>query len=69
MRGAGWIVHNVRRPRELVPDEHADFVRLIDAVAELQGRPGPRVIHSETVAQRPDLSLVILSSETTQEGA
>lgn len=33
--------HNFRRPRELVENEHAGFVRLIDAVARLQNKPSP----------------------------
>lgn len=35
------MLYNIRRPRELVENEHAGFVRLIDAVAKLQNKPAP----------------------------
>jgi hypothetical protein len=33
--------HNVRAMREVLPGEHAGFVRLIGAIAKLQNKPAP----------------------------
>jgi hypothetical protein len=34
-------VYNVRKPREIVPNEHAGYVALLEAVAKIQDRSRP----------------------------